>query len=364
MAALTEMYCSVAGAGAHDGTSAGAAWTFAEAIAGAAAGQLVNIISGSYSTAAVTFTAGTATNAVVFRGYASSIGDLDIPTFATNGSLVTTGFPVITASASLIPSPFCTLQNLVITSGLSADTMLTTTNDNNTLINCRVVNTANNSAARAMRLDNTNTLICCEFECTGAAHASVLDFDSTSYLFGCRIKGVSASFLVTGEAAIFEKCTFVGNAANSGLQIQVMSDTSLCVVSHCTFQNLVKAIEMIDAAIAQKLVLISNHVTDCGTYLSNLRSATSDLCTYEIRNRTRNNTTPRGSGIQIAGLAGEVTTAGTIAEDYTDVSTYNYYLVAAAPGRNVGVMPYTDIGALQRVEPTGGAGTVIHYTFQ
>jgi len=47
--AITEKYASVAGAGDHNGTSAAHAWTLAEAIAAAVAGDRINLISGTYT---------------------------------------------------------------------------------------------------------------------------------------------------------------------------------------------------------------------------------------------------------------------------------------------------------------------------
>lgn len=74
--AWTERYVTVAGAGAHDGTSEGNAWTLAEAIAAAAAGQRVNVKAGTHTVASDrTFgTAGTDASAIWWRGYNSEIG--------------------------------------------------------------------------------------------------------------------------------------------------------------------------------------------------------------------------------------------------------------------------------------------------
>lgn len=78
--AWAEKYVSVAGGGAHDGSSEANAWTLAEAITNAAAGDRVNVIADVYAntTTSRTFaTAGTTTAPVWWRGYDTAIGDMD-----------------------------------------------------------------------------------------------------------------------------------------------------------------------------------------------------------------------------------------------------------------------------------------------
>src|SRR5688572_31804779 len=78
--AWTERYVSVAGGGAHDGTSEADAWTLADAIAAYGTGQRINVKAGTYAntTTGRTFaTAGTTTAPIWWRGYNTTIGDLD-----------------------------------------------------------------------------------------------------------------------------------------------------------------------------------------------------------------------------------------------------------------------------------------------
>ncbi len=73
---LRERYVTVAGAGTGDG-SLGNEWTFAQALSGAIAGDLVHIQAGNYGGANYTITkSGTSANPIVFQGYKTTPGDI------------------------------------------------------------------------------------------------------------------------------------------------------------------------------------------------------------------------------------------------------------------------------------------------
>ncbi len=130
--AYTEAYVSPAGAGAHDGSSPANAWTFEEAIAAPiAAGARANVLTGTHTlTAARTLPAGTTENPIEWRGYNSTIGDLDaVGRDASTGELITTNFPLIdcTAAYRLTTGSYNVLKCLNITSGLNAATLTLST---------------------------------------------------------------------------------------------------------------------------------------------------------------------------------------------------------------------------------------------
>jgi hypothetical protein len=103
--AITEKYVSDAGAGAHDGSSAVNAFSWAEMItdinAGSKAGNRYNVIKGAGAIARTTTTdtisgSGSATSPIIIRGYNSGITDGFQGRAASGGALVTTNMPVIT----------------------------------------------------------------------------------------------------------------------------------------------------------------------------------------------------------------------------------------------------------------------------
>ncbi len=77
--AFAEKYVTVTGGGLHDGSSEANAWTFYEAYSNHSAGDRINIKAGTYSITQSTSTwqSGTVSSPLSFRGYKTSIGDLD-----------------------------------------------------------------------------------------------------------------------------------------------------------------------------------------------------------------------------------------------------------------------------------------------
>lgn len=191
--AFTEKYVSVAGGGAHDGSSEANAWTLEEAIAApVGAGVRVNVKSGTYTlTAARTLPAGTSENPIEWRGYNSTIGDLlTIGRDASTGLLTDTNFPVIdcTASYRLTNGAYTSLKNLTITSAINEAT-LTNSAQSATTYRCKLINThANGAAARAFSCTSiygTGTDCDCVISSTSAS-ASVV-FLGRSNATGCRV---------------------------------------------------------------------------------------------------------------------------------------------------------------------------------
>ena len=77
--AFTEKYVTVTGGGLHDGSSEANAWTLNEAHTNMVAGQRINIKAGTYTLSQTlgNWPNGSNSTPVGFRGYKSTIGDLD-----------------------------------------------------------------------------------------------------------------------------------------------------------------------------------------------------------------------------------------------------------------------------------------------
>lgn len=358
--AFTERYVTDAAAGGGDG-QIGTPWTLAEALTNAVAGDRVNILSDSgYSLGADTVTnVGTISDLIVFRGYNSSIGDLEGLGWNADGSLNVTDFPVITLTGLLQANQYVHFEALSFTGARSAVLIGDTTVDRWSMAQCKVVNTQNNAAARCVQFDNNGVLINCDFECSGAAHGFLVNGDVNTKILGCRFKLVAASpcakFDGDGEAI---GCVFIGNGG-VGIGVQV-NEAAIVVIANTTFYDLAQALVFPNTAMTYAPILFNNHVTDCGEYINSLYSGTADLAVLEFSNRTRDNTTPRtgiGDGVNVD----EITTdTGGIATDYTDAGSDDLTLISAAPGKATGMRRYTDIGGLQRQEPAGGGGLLVH----
>ena len=322
------------------------------ASAGLFTSMRVNIKSGTYSSlSALTNYTGAAINPVVYRGYTTTPGDLDVTSRNTDGTLNTTGMPLFNACAIWTPGVFCTYHNLSFTGALSTALISSTSLDNWSIVNCKLVNSQNNSAARTIVCDNSFNAINCDFECSGAAHDDVVVAGTNCNIIGCRFKGVAAVWLLQIDYGIVIDCVFHGNSTINGIQFLIVTTTTFVpVFQNNTFYNLVDAIEIANAASVNFYISINNHITGCTKYLDNPYSATSDAGYIEVNNRYRNVSTPR-TGIRQLVTIGEITTAGSDATDFKSVSTGDFTLLRSAPGSLAGMMRYTDIGAYQRYEP-------------
>lgn len=356
--AYDEKYVTDAAGGTGDG-SEGDPWTLAEALDQAVAGDRVNILSDSgYGLGAESVTnAGTPSQLICFRGYNSSIGDLENPGWNADGTLDTTDFPVITVTGNLnMPEGYVLFQNLVVTGSIVGAVLGDASADNNIILECSVTNTANSANAHAYECDNDCLVINSDFECTGASHDVVVNCDQDARLIGCRFKGVAdVSIVEVDLRSVAVSCLFQGLSGN-GVGLVSNNNGDAIHAINCTFYDLATAISTPDAAPSRIPAFVNNHVTDNGEWLNNLNSGSAAYAMIEVNNRTRDNTTPR-TGIGDGANIGEVTTdTGGAGTDYTDAGGNNFRLISGAPGKAAGVRDFTDCGAYQREEPAGGAG--------
>jgi hypothetical protein len=351
--AFTERYVSVAGAGAHDGTSEANAWTMAEGITNGVGGQRLNIKAGSYSQGAATLANATAAAHLVWRGYNSTIGDLDDQGRNADGTLNTTNFPAVTITGILEAGNWNVLQNLNFSGALSSTLVGGFAADNWELVNCQVVNSQNNASARCVVFDNACAAIGSDLYCSGAAHASVLDADAATLVYGCRIRGTSASAsLLTVDNGTVLRNAFIGPAAN-GVVYQTINSLVMHLIAGNTFYDAGTCISLPNQATVASVIIIDNHATDSSKWIDNLYSATASVSLVEVHNRLRDITTPR-TGIETVTF-GEVTTdTGGSATDYKDAAGGDFHLIPGAPGRGVGLVPNSDIGAYQGTAFRGG----------
>lgn len=357
--AYTERYVTDAASGGN-GTQ-GSPWTLAESLTNAVGGDRVNIQSDSgYSLGAdVVDGTGTIAQYICFRGYNSSIGDLENTGWNADGTLDTTGFPIITLTGALTfaAGGFQLFQNLSFTAGINSVMVGgIAAPDNFAMIECKVINTANNASAQAVRADNDCQFINCDLECSGAAHGIVLDTDATIVMVGCRIKGVENGQILCEIAAIATVvgCVFIGSSTN-GIGLSIATANTSNIIGN-TFYDLDTAIQWPNLTPVDNPLVINNHATDNGEWLNNLNSGTANVAVLEVNNRTRDNTTPR-TGIGDGANIGEVTTdTGGDTTDYTNPSGGDLTLISGAPGKATGMRQYTDIGGLQRQEAGSASG--------
>jgi hypothetical protein len=353
--AITERYVTATAAGGGDGSS-GSPWTLTEAFANAAAGDRVNIKAGTYTrTATDTVTVdGTVASPIVFRGYNSTIGDLDAQgrTLGGTGPLDTTNFPVIAygSNFSLTASgaAYVIWQNLKITGSRSA-AQFYIADVSGVAVRCYVENSSTNASAYGLAGGH---MISCDVNMTGASGTiSAFYCGLDSYAESCRvIAAPNVGFLIASRAVLFD-CTVV---ASGGVGFAFSTATTSIApprLIHCTAYDCGgDAITVSDTAFTNPLILSNCHITDGSAYaVNNLGSASRDLMVIAVKNRTRDNTSGVFNGFADWAAAtsfGHVTTAGSASADYV---SYNgtppdLRLKLTAPGHNAGLQG-RDIGA-------------------
>jgi len=158
--AYTEKFVTSTGTEAWATNSEGNPSSLAEALNLCLAGERANIKSDAgYSSSGDSFdNAGSLSQAVCFRGYNSTIGDLEANGWNADGSLNTTGFPVITLTGSLTIASSINLliiQNLVLqATSLQSELINGGGADKITLIECKLTNSTNHPSAACYRVDN------------------------------------------------------------------------------------------------------------------------------------------------------------------------------------------------------------------
>lgn len=335
--AYTERYVSVAGGGAHDGTSEANAWTITEAFTNAVAGERVNIISGSYTVAAAEATAvGTFASFLTFRGYNSSIGDLDNQGRNSDTTLNTTNFPELTLTSNLVVSSYVQFMNLVMTGTHSGDMIGDGNNDRMWFVNCYMENDSTNAASVVVRCDDGLFLINCDLYTGTGNFLYIVRNDYHGVFKSCRFiaLGTTTSYMFRINNPCFLGCFVSGNGndvinANNTLYVIVLDGN--------TFYDCGEVFRYPNSAPQVLPALLNNHVTDSAQWIDNLYSSTSNIAMLEVNNRTRDITTLR-TGVGDGTINGEVTTdTGGPETDYVDAPNGDITLIATAPAVDAGL---------------------------
>jgi len=359
--AWTERYVSVAGGGAHDGTTEADAWTLAEAIAAPyAAGQRLNVKAGTYANTTTDRTfgvAGTTTAPIWWRGYNSTIGDLDADfTTAKPAITFTTGGMLVTAAHQWF-------SNLNI-SGARINSQMSLSGGLIRVHRCRIENTAANAASSATAIfTNGETQISESWLKATSTATRVAEFRLSSALSGCSVTGGGIGVDLTTAAFT---CVIFGNVFNDTGSDGIKSAQACRIfIINNSFYSC--GSDGVDLSVAQTSGLIANNIFDSNAAygINNSSGANTNLIT-RIRNAFYNNTSGTENGFGDTPSFSEVIES---ASPFTNAAGADFSLLSTALSKAAGLpglfenqtyTSYMDIGAVQRVEPSGGGGLIRH----
>jgi len=363
--ALTERYVTTTGSGTYAGsTNIGTPMSITTAFTNAVAGDRINIKSGTY-TISTTQAAGvgTSTGPIVWRGYNTSPGDLDvISRNNANGTLNTTNFPVLdfsgTAGTRLTSSNFNNFMNLDIRINFNGNGFVTA--NDCVVYNCKVTNSGTTTSI-AMYLGQRTLAYGCDAYATGAStRAAIGTQDTQGFIaIGCRADGgVGSGFYVatTTGTGVIAFCV-VSNCKTRGVEIVsgpwlVMNTTIAKPYSGATGSGV-----YVTSGNTFRNTIVNNHITDLAAYGIDPVATTNAV--FAAYNRTRDNTSGAvnlsgTSNSLLASILNHVTSGSGASSDYVDNTNSNFNLLSSAPGKAAAQPLYLDMGALQRQESAGG----------
>jgi hypothetical protein len=360
--AWTDRYVRDDAAGGGDGTTntnsgANGAWTLAEAITNVTAGTRVNVRNGTYSnttTIRTTGVAGTTSAPIWWRGFNTTIGDIEsdnglakpLIDFTTGNWVCNTAF-----------NYFSNIRfNSAATTGTNPGTVNTTTAaTDNKFFGCRFTNTAANANSHALRFAGQRNLVRVSYlQSTSSAHC--LFMAASSLAFGNYIdggnQGINAQTTCSLMYNIIDDCASHGILADTTIQM---------IIGNSIYSAGGDGIRITGTTVS--LFVANNLIANSAGWGINFSSGANGA-TVLFGNVYRSNTSGTVNNLTEDWRWGE-TSLGV--DPWTNAAADDFSLVSDAkalslPGafENEPFIGYMDPGAVQRQEPAGGGGLLRH----
>ena len=351
---MATYYVRADASGGNDGSQATAdkAWTWAELLTAWTstlnAGDIVYIVAVggtiSRTTADTPTRDGGSPSPITIAGCYEQAGDLDIPSYNADGTLVVTRYPVIsftgTGRLNASGADGTIYRNLYIKANVSADTVLM--GGNCCMLSCRLENANTGSSAQCLSLGTIGDVIDTDAVMTGGSGGYTCINTSGGDVTGCRVLGgYTRGIYVGGSGASVTGCTIVGNG--SGVGIDWASGTSTHEgpsIKRNTIVNWTTGIQSAAVAYSRLMQVVNNSITGCTTGVLSLYDGTAQVPILCVANRLRNTTNLNGFDNWYAATGGDasnVVTAGSDATDYVDAANGDYRIKPGSPGSTAGI---------------------------
>ncbi len=357
--AWTDKYVSVAGGGAHDGSSEANAWTLAEALAAYAGGQRVNVKAGTYTAASRNWNlAGTSSSGSWWRGYNATIGDID-----SNNALAK---PAIQCGTN--GQTFSGAHHLVSNldfSGNPAGTLLLVSGAHVHFDRCRAENTDSGSTSYTIRA-TANGFYAGRCSFRGHAACNNVAILEERGAFGyCAFRGGKTGLMLAldGTFAACLYCVFDDQADNYGIDVvNVTTGGSYLIVGN-TFYGAGSHGIRVSATQPAFGMVRGNILANSGAY--GMATASGTVRLVRVANDFYSNSSGQESGFgdwpslaeQVESSSPFVNAAG---HDFTPALAALARNNAAGGGfENESYRSYSDIGAVRHADPSGGGAVFL-----
>lgn len=363
--AITEKYVTADGTEAWATNDITHPSSLTEAFSSAAAGDRVNIKAGTYTRTANDNPAvyGSAASPIIWRGYNSTIGDLDSQGHNADGTLNTTNFPIIAynnnyrLSAQLVT--YSIWQNIKFTG--SVNNALIYSNNTSTVFFRIYCDNANTGASTSAIMNAC--VIDCDALLSGGSGGHTAISCASGIVAYCRVmQSQAAGINITGNGSAVIGCT-IDDVAGDGIAFTSTTTTHIppVCIGNTIYSCGGAAIAMPNAANVRILVAINNIFAEAASY--NIESAyagTGNISLINIFNRSISPTSGDTNGFAdwVSALAIGNVTGGAVATEFTDAAAGDFRLKAGAGAKGVGIWSPLDMGAIQRTYDLPAVGNV------
>lgn len=363
--AWTDRYVSASASGFDNGTSESAPWTLQQAASGTTAGMRVNIKAGTYTLTTnlniTTTQSGTATDAVWWRGYKTTVGDLDEK--FTGDKTAGTDIPTILTTDFgyffINGTDFFHMSGLDFKSESANYSAIYDRADYSWRKNCRFYHSVQTTNEANDQAGTNKTYINCEFSGQSASSTVYQLTDASNYstYINCVFYGITPNSWngVTTSTVLnaFIGCVFQNMRT-------AITANGVVLVKNCTFVDISDtAIQFASTNIVCGSVVANNIFHDVTNYAIGSGSVNEGVMVYNnlyksVGTRFQN----MGDMPEFDGMA-EVA-----ASSFENKAIGNYQLASDSTGIGVGLggfWPYpmsdfSDVGAAQSEATSGGGG--------
>lgn len=370
--AITEKYVTSAGAGTHDGSSEGNAFSWTEMVtdinAGGKAGNRYNVkgsISRTSSSDNVTGS-GTTNSPIIIRGYSSTIGDGYLGRSNGNGPLITSNMPSLSYTSGLfnISGSYIIFESINFSSTRSGSGWYFSGGGYCDVVRCVASQAGSGSGSIALYASSTHMILLdndISLTNGGAVGTEALYVSgNTARIIGCRITSVTNAVVAASTVVTIAICNTI--YSSSGVAITTADTTSPNIFWGNTIASgATNAIQFAAARTVPALV-VNNCITDNTGFGIQFGDANAP-CLF-ANNRTRDNVAGDASFSPdwwtATNYSPVTTDTGGPEQDYVSAGTGDYRLISTSPAVGNGLPKYASMGAL---EPQATSSATVSHSF-